>query len=55
MKFTNEEIFILKEIIELEINEVIEMIGKADKKDKKDLNKHLVKLQKILAKIKSDE
>lgn len=51
MEFTNEELFIIKELVEIEIAQVIEMKKNYEDEDKKELQEHKVKLETILEKI----
>ena len=50
--FTEEELFIIKELVEIEIADVIKMKREYTGKDKADLEKHLGKLEIILNKLK---
>ena len=51
--FNHEEIFLLKELVELEINEVDELIKKSNEEEKIELKTHKTKLLNILTKLKT--
>ena len=51
--FNHEEIFLLKELIELEINEVDELIKTSNEEEKIELKTHKIKLLNILEKLKT--
>ena len=53
--FDKEELFILKELVELEIEEVKNLIEISDSSDKEELKAHKIKLETILNKIKSSQ
>lgn len=49
--FTKEEIFILKELVEIEINEDLKLIEKVDEADANELKDHIEKLKTIIKKL----
>jgi len=55
MSFTNEEKYILKELVELDIFEINKLLEKEDVTDKKSLEKHIEKLNVILKKLETKE
>ena len=49
--FNNEELFIIKELVEIEVSDVDGLIDKSSGTDKDELQRHKVKLINILNKI----
>lgn len=50
--FTKEELELLKELVELEIDDIKDMINSSEGSDRKDLEEHLKKVEALLAKLK---